>query len=192
MSRSPLIACDSPSADSRVNRFISAMPSSICCPLGENSQWKVEGMRSLLKVSASASRANSPRPVDPGAEIGRDGDVGRGGDDALGDLGLFATELVEQGAEARLRRHHRLDRDRQLGRRRIRAASWGGGRRRTARARGNFRSSPGRHAEPPQTCPIRGPDGRSSRSGTCPSAPASSVRRGCPCSATAATKPLMV
>ena len=44
-----------------MNRFISAMPSSICWPLGENSQLKVEGMRSLLKVSASFSRANRPR-----------------------------------------------------------------------------------------------------------------------------------
>src|SRR5919204_68881 len=61
MRRSPLIACESPSADSRMNRFISAMPSSMCWPLGENSQLKVEGMRSLLKVSASASRANRLR-----------------------------------------------------------------------------------------------------------------------------------
>ena len=37
------------------------MPSSICWPLGEKSQLKVEGMCSLLKVSASFSRANSPR-----------------------------------------------------------------------------------------------------------------------------------
>ncbi len=37
------------------------MPSSMCWPLGENSQLKVEGMRSLLKVSASCSRANRPR-----------------------------------------------------------------------------------------------------------------------------------
>ncbi len=44
-----------------MNRFISAMPSSMCWPLGENSQLKVEGMCSLLKVSASFSSANSPR-----------------------------------------------------------------------------------------------------------------------------------
>ena len=55
------MVCERPSAESSMNRFISAMPSSTCWPLGENSQLKVEGMRSLLKVSAIASRANSPR-----------------------------------------------------------------------------------------------------------------------------------
>ena len=59
--RSPLIECDRPSADSRMNRFISAMPSSMCWPLGENSQLKVDGMCSLLKMSAIASCANRPR-----------------------------------------------------------------------------------------------------------------------------------
>ena len=37
------------------------MPSSMCWPLGENSQVKVEGMRSLLNTSAIASCANRPR-----------------------------------------------------------------------------------------------------------------------------------
>ena len=68
-SRSPLIECDRPSADSRMNRFISAMPSSICWPLGENSQLKVDGMRSLLKVSAMASRANRPRRFTHGPRL---------------------------------------------------------------------------------------------------------------------------
>ena len=44
-----------------MNKFISAMPSSICWPVGENSQLKVDGIRSLLNVSAKASRANRPR-----------------------------------------------------------------------------------------------------------------------------------
>jgi hypothetical protein len=44
-----------------MNRFISAIPSSMCWPFGEKSQVKVEGMRSCLNVSASASRAKSPR-----------------------------------------------------------------------------------------------------------------------------------
>ena len=60
-SRSPLIACDRPRAESMVNRFISAMPSSKCCPCGEKRQWKVDGMRSVRNTSAISSRANSPR-----------------------------------------------------------------------------------------------------------------------------------
>ena len=44
-----------------MNRFISAMPSSMCWPFGENSQLKVEGMRSLLKGRPCSSRANRPR-----------------------------------------------------------------------------------------------------------------------------------
>ena len=68
-SRSPLIECDRPSADSRMNRFISAMPSSMCWPFGENSQLKVEGMRSLLKVSAMLSRANRPRRLTQGPRL---------------------------------------------------------------------------------------------------------------------------
>ena len=68
-SRSPLIECDRPSADSRMNRFISAMPSSMCWPFGENSQLKVEGMRSLLNVSAMLSRANRPRRFTHGPRL---------------------------------------------------------------------------------------------------------------------------
>src|SRR6201987_1926012 len=93
MRRSPLMACESPSADNRMKRFISAMPSSMCWPLGENSHLYVDGMRSLLKVSRSASRA-----IDPAAEIGRARDVGRGGDEALSDRRSVAAELVEQRA----------------------------------------------------------------------------------------------
>ncbi len=37
------------------------MPSSICCPLGEKSQLKVEGIFSLRNRSAFSARANSPR-----------------------------------------------------------------------------------------------------------------------------------
>ncbi len=53
-------------------------------------------------------------PVDPGAEIGRDGDVGRGGDDAIGERALGTTEIVEQRAEAGLRRDRGLCRHGQL------------------------------------------------------------------------------
>src|SRR5215208_252447 len=44
-----------------MKRFISAMPSSMCWPLGENSQVKVEGIFSRRKTSAISSRAKSPR-----------------------------------------------------------------------------------------------------------------------------------
>src|SRR5438067_221900 len=53
----------------RMNKFISAMPSSMCWPLGENSQLNVDGMRSLLKVSASACWANSPRRLTHGPRL---------------------------------------------------------------------------------------------------------------------------
>ncbi len=92
-----------------MNRLFSAMPSSICWPLGEKSQLKVEGMRSLLKVSASACAREQAAAVDPGAEIGRHRHVRRGGDDARGELGFVAGDFVEQRAEACLRRHFRLD-----------------------------------------------------------------------------------
>ena len=62
------------------------MPSSMCWPLGENSQLKVEGMRSLLNGVGQLLAREQAAPVDPGAEIGRDRDVGRGGDDALGEI----------------------------------------------------------------------------------------------------------
>ena len=81
-SRSPLMACDSPSADIRMNRFISAMPSSMCCPFGR--KIPVEGRGDLLaaeQVGLFGAR-EQPAAVDPGAEIGRHRDVGRRGDDA--------------------------------------------------------------------------------------------------------------
>jgi hypothetical protein len=99
-----------------MNRFISAMPSSICWPFGENSQLNVDGMRSLLNVSASAFAREQAAAVDPGAEIGRDRDVRRGRDDARGERRVAARDFVEQRAKAGLRRHLRLDRDFQLGR----------------------------------------------------------------------------
>ena len=181
-SRSPLIECDRPSADSVMNRFISAMPSSMCWPFGENSQLKVEGMRSLLNVSAIACAREQAAAVDPGAEIGRDRDVRRGGDDALREVVVAAADLVEDGAEAGLRRHRRLDRDRQRLRHDDRAAprAGAGPRRRTARGRGRPAAGLPRAAGP-RTCPTRGLRARSAPCGRRPSAPASSARRGCPC-----------
>ena len=60
-SRTPLIACDNPSAAIRMNRFISAIPSSICCPFGEKSQLKVDGIFSCRNRSAFSALANRPR-----------------------------------------------------------------------------------------------------------------------------------
>ncbi len=68
-SRSPLIECDRPSAESAMNRLFSAMPSSMCWPVGANSQLKVEAMRSLLKVSAIFSRANRLRRFTHGPRL---------------------------------------------------------------------------------------------------------------------------
>src|SRR3569832_1198748 len=60
-SRAPSTACDRPSAEAKMNRFISAMPSSICWPFGDASQLKVEGIFSLRNRSAFSARANRPR-----------------------------------------------------------------------------------------------------------------------------------
>src|SRR3954454_18019370 len=60
-SRTPLIEEDRPSADIRRKRLLSAMPSSICWPLGEKSQLKVEGIFSFRNRSAASPLANSPR-----------------------------------------------------------------------------------------------------------------------------------
>ena len=106
-SRSPLIACDRPSAESMMNRFISAMPSSMCCPFGEKSQLKVEGIFSCRNRSCVLGLREQPAPVDPGAEIGRHGHVGRRGDDARGQFGVAAREFVEHQPKALLRRHLR-------------------------------------------------------------------------------------
>ena len=89
------------------------MPSSMCWPFGENSQLKVEGMRSLLNVSASFSRANRPRRLTHGPRLVETVTSGEVVTMRSASVRLLAAELVEQRAEARLRRHRRLDRDRQ-------------------------------------------------------------------------------
>ena len=66
--------------------------------------------------------------IDPGAEIGRDRDVGRRGDDARGQFGIAAREFVEHQAKALLGRHLRRRLERELlAARRSRARSDGGG-----------------------------------------------------------------
>ena len=68
----------------------------------------VEGRGDALALErvGHALAGEQAAAVDPGAEIGRDGHVRRGGDDALGERrSSRAAELVEQRAEAVLRRH---------------------------------------------------------------------------------------
>ena len=120
----------------------------------------VEGRGDALALEGVGHRLarEQAAPVHPGAEIGRDGDVGRGRDDARGEVAVAAAELVEDRAEAGLRRHHRL---------RWRPASSSGtaiarrlepARRacaRTARVEECLQAF-GRRAAGPRTCPIRG------------------------------------
>ena len=79
------------------------MPSSKCWPFGENSQVKVDGMRSALKVSASSRAGIEAAAVHPGPEVGRDGNVRRRRHDAVGERAAGAGDLVQDLAEPHLR-----------------------------------------------------------------------------------------
>ena len=126
-------------------------------------------------------------PVDQAAEIGRDGHVRRGRDDARGERLVGAREFVEDEAEALLRRHRGLFRRWQrVGNRRSPAARSGAGpSRRRAPISGSARSPPAA-ASGPRNGPIRGRGGRPWRRDTPPSGPASGGRNGCPCARRAA------
>ena len=65
----------------------------------------------LPKHVVVARQGEEAAPVDPRAQVGGDGHVGRGGDDALGQRTVGTRDLVEHAAEARLRRHLPLDLD---------------------------------------------------------------------------------
>ena len=43
--------------------------------------------------------------IDPAAEIGRDGDIWRGSNDALGQLAVASPQIIEDAAECFLGRH---------------------------------------------------------------------------------------
>ena len=159
----------------------------------------VEGRRDALALEGVGERlaGEQAAPVDPRPEIGRDRHVGRGGDDARRRaVRRRAAELVEQRAEAGLRRHRRPGSSTvELGRHRERARA---GSRRVGRARERHAVEERlqlrrRRRRALRTGPIRGPAARSCRRGTSPSAPASSGRRGCPCGRRSGRpKPLMV
>ncbi len=181
-SRSPLIECESPSAESRMNRLFSAMPSSMCWPLGENSQVKVEGMRSFLKVSAISSRANRPRRLTHGPRLVETVTSGEVVTMRSANGSLAARDLVEQRAEAGLRRGHLLGRHRQARPAPRRSPPCGGGARSAASGTASRNAAAHRdRPTAPRTCPIRGRGGSAWRRGSSPSASASSGRRDCPC-----------
>ena len=66
--RLPNSECDRPAAPSSRNRFISAIPSSMCWPFGVDSHFAVEGMFSAMNVSACSVRAKSLRRLPKGRD----------------------------------------------------------------------------------------------------------------------------
>jgi hypothetical protein len=74
-------------------------------------EFPIEGGRDALALEGVGHGLvrEQPAPVHPGAEIGRNRHVGRRRDDMLREIVVAAADLVEQRAEAGLRRHHRLN-----------------------------------------------------------------------------------
>ncbi len=187
-SRTPLMECDRPSAERLMNRFDSAMPSSMCWPFGENSQLKVEGICSLLKVSAIASRANRPRRLTQGPRLVETVTSGEVVTMRCANSIVAAADLVEDGPEAGLRRHHRLDGDFQ----RVRHRNSRRGQ--TALAAGSERHLVEEClqgvgvVEAFELVPFVAGTHRHLGAEASPSAPASSGRRGCPCARPSAAR----
>ena len=79
-------------------------------------EFPVERRRDALALEGVGHRMvrEQAAPVHPRSEIGGHGDVRRRGDDALREVAVVAADLVEDRAEAGLRRHCRLDADRQF------------------------------------------------------------------------------
>ena len=157
-------------------------------PCGENSHSEVEAMRSLRNMSASRRAREQAAAVDPGTEIGRDGDVRRGGDDAVGKRRCRARQLIEDLAEAGLRRHRRAGVDGEpLGHRnaasRLMAARPLGAERHAIEKAPQLRRG---RAPGLRTAPIRGPGRTPSARAEPRSAPWSSARHDCPCARQAA------
>ena len=97
-----------------MNRLISAMPSSMCWPFGENSQLKVEAMRSLLNVSAIFSRANRPRRFTHGPRLVETVTSGDVVTMRCAKSESPRPSSFSSAPKPELRRHRRLDRDRKL------------------------------------------------------------------------------
>ncbi len=186
-SRSPKSEWDRPSAESRMNRFISAMPSSMCWPrrpeIPREGRGDALGLEQVLHLLAGKQAA----PVHPGAEIGRHRHVGRRGDDPVGKRFVRSGEFVEDQPETLLGRHDWL-----IGRCEF-------------RRHGDFRGlvTPGspcierhrsqeapparpRKGRAPRTGPIRGRGAPSRRRDSRPSGSASAAPRDCPCGRRAA------
>ncbi len=141
------------------------------------------GLEQVLHLLAREQAA----PVHPRPEIGRDGDVGRGRDDAVRERLARARQLVEDQPEALLRRHRGLlgARERaRVGERRAREAARAGAVERHVVEEALELVC--RWRQGPRSGPIRGRAARSRSCETPPSASASAGRHGCPCGRRAA------
>ncbi len=72
----------------------------------------------LLEGVAALGHVENAAPIHPAAQVGGYGDVGRGGDDALGQLAVAAREIEQNAAEALLGRHFLAARHRKIRRHR--------------------------------------------------------------------------
>ncbi len=182
--RSPLIECESPSADSGMNRFISAMPSSICWPFGENSHVEGRGNALVLeRVGHAASRANRPRRLTQAPRLVETVTSGEVVTMRAASSSFARADLVQQRAEAGLGRHRRLGGNRQRVREwRAAAPASAACAVRTARSSRKPGSVRCRQGQALELIPFMARRALfSARCGRFPSAPASAGRRGCPC-----------
>ena len=81
------------------------MPSSMCWPVGDMPQRWGAGEFGVAEDVVAGVAVEDAAAVDPGAEVGGDGDVRAGGDDVFGECGavvVAAADLGEDVAEAGL------------------------------------------------------------------------------------------
>ena len=159
----------------------------MCWPVGENSHFCVEAMRSSRNVSASDCRANSPRRFTHGPRLVETVTSGEVVTMRVRKRAAGARDLVENPAEADLRRDGALrfggEPVRHRDARRM-PATLALRRRRGRSARTASDRVPGRRDL--RTHPIRGLRRTFIMSWKAPSDPWSSARRGCPCGRQAA------
>ena len=84
----------SPSCPSSRNRFISLMPSSMCCPSGPSAHFSTGSS----VHDRRGGRAEHPHPVDEPGQVGRGGHVGRRGDQ-VGRHALPPGQVDQNSAE---------------------------------------------------------------------------------------------